>query len=75
LEATTQEFYSVKQVAKRLGVSKLTIQRRIADGKIKAFRTNGDSGPYRISQEALDEYMRYREEFPHGAPGYRAEVE
>lgn len=54
---TTQEFYSVKQVARRLGVSKLTIQRRIADGKIRAFRTNGESGPYRISQEALDEYV------------------
>ncbi len=58
METQTQEFYSVKQVARRLGVSKLTIQRRIADGKIKAFRTNGESGPYRISQEALDAFIQ-----------------
>ena len=52
-----QKLYTVEQVAKRLNVNVVTVRRKIKDKKLKAFRTNGDSGSYRISQDALTEYM------------------
>jgi excisionase family DNA binding protein len=39
----------------------VTVRRKIRQGKIQAFMTNGDSGEYRITQEALDAYMAFRE--------------
>lgn len=58
--------YSVKDVAELIGVHPMTITRRIRDGKLKAFRTNGDSGSYRITEEALNAYRQYREQYPFG---------
>jgi excisionase family DNA binding protein len=52
-----KEFYSVKEVAERLGVTPTTINRRILNKQLRACRTNGDSGPYRISEEDLQTFL------------------
>lgn len=54
----TEIYLSVKQVARRLGVHPITVKRRITEGKLKAIRTKGDSGAYRISEKALEEALQ-----------------
>jgi excisionase family DNA binding protein len=57
-----QDIYTVDDVARILQVHRMTVLRKIRQGKLKAFRTNGDSGPYRVKRDALDEYTAYREQ-------------
>jgi excisionase family DNA binding protein len=52
-----QEILTVSEVAKVLKVEPVTVLRRIRAKQIEAFRTNGDSGPYRVTSEALARYM------------------
>jgi excisionase family DNA binding protein len=53
--------HTVEDVARILQMHAVTVRRKIRQGKIQAFMTNGDSGEYRITQEALDAYMAFRE--------------
>jgi len=55
--------YTVSQAARILQVEPITVRRKIAQGKIKAFRLGDGIGPYRIHKEALDAYMQEREQF------------
>lgn len=56
----TVKWYTVDEVAEILSVSPKTIRRRISDGAIRVFR---DGGKFlRISEEALDEYLKAREQ-------------
>jgi len=52
-----QEIYTVEEVAEKLKVTKTTVSRRIREGKLKAFRTNGDTGSYRIREEDLRNFL------------------
>lgn len=52
-----QKQYTVKEVAAVLGVHPNTIKNMIHDGRMRAFKTKGHAGHYRISQEALEEYL------------------
>jgi len=54
-EIVTREWYSIKEVAHRLGVVPVTVERLVAQGKIKASRV----GPklIRIHQSELDRYV------------------
>jgi len=45
---------SVKTAAKYLGISEVTVKRRIREGKLKAYK---DGGYWRIKREWLDEYQ------------------
>lgn len=63
MEQPPQEtIYTVDDVARILQVHRMTVLRKIRRKKLIAFRTNGDSGPYRIPQSALNDYMAYREQ-------------
>jgi excisionase family DNA binding protein len=53
-----QQFYTVRQAAKLLQISPVTMHRRITEGKITFFRTNGDTGDIRISREAIDAFIQ-----------------
>jgi excisionase family DNA binding protein len=48
----------VRQAAKLLQISPVTMHRRIAEGKITFFRTNGETGDIRISREAIDAFIQ-----------------
>jgi excisionase family DNA binding protein len=50
-----ETMYTVDEVAKMLRVSTETIRKLIASGEIRAKRVGRQ---FRISQEALDEYLR-----------------
>jgi excisionase family DNA binding protein len=52
-----QEIYTVEEVAEKLKVTPTTVLRRIRDGKLNAFRTNGNSGSYRIKASELDAFQ------------------
>ena len=52
-----QEIYTVEEIAEKLKVTPTTVLRRIRDGKLNAFRTNGDSGSYRIKASDLDAFQ------------------
>jgi len=54
-EMVTREWYSIKEVAHRLGVVPVTVERLVANGKIQASRV----GPklIRIHQSELDRYV------------------
>ena len=53
--------YTVQDVARILQMHAVTVRKKIGQGKIQAFKTDGDSGEYRITQEALDAYMDFRQ--------------
>ncbi len=45
------------QVATRLGVSRVTVYRRVWDGSLPAFRV-GDTGPLRVEADAVEQLLR-----------------
>jgi excisionase family DNA binding protein len=55
----SQKLLSPAEVAARLGVSKITVYRRIADGSIPATRLgrDGASTPLRVSEQALERWL------------------
>lgn len=53
-----QQFYTVRQAADLLQMSTVTMHRRIREGKIAFFRTNGDTGDIRISREAINAFTQ-----------------
>lgn len=55
------EYFTVKEVAVKLKLKPLTIYRMIENGHLKAFRTRGDRGSYRITQEQIDECVQNME--------------
>jgi excisionase family DNA binding protein len=57
MQETSEEIYTVEEVARKLKVTPTTISRRIRDGKLNAFRTNGNSGSYRIKASELDAFQ------------------
>lgn len=59
--APQQAIYTVGDVAVMLQVHRMTVLRKIRQGELRHFRTNGDSGPYRITQEALSAYIAQQE--------------
>ena len=50
-----KEYYSIDEVAKKLSVSVKSVRRLVASGELESIRV---SNLYRISQEALDEFIR-----------------
>ena len=48
---------TVRQVAKRLNLSELTIRRRIARGDIPAIQVGGKHGPVRVNEDELAERL------------------
>lgn len=52
--------YTVEQAARLLQMHPVTVRRKIREGRILAFMTNGDSGEYRIKQSDLDAYTASR---------------
>ena len=61
-------FYTVQQIAKRLGISKLdVIYQLIRKGELKAVNVGVESitrPTWRISQEALDDFLAARQSRP-----------
>ena len=53
----TEKFYTVQEVAALLNYHQVTILKRIRQGKLQATRSNGDTGVFRISEEALQKYL------------------
>ena len=51
---TESPLLSVKEVARRLGVSVPTVRRRIRDGEIESYRVKG----VKASEEQLAEYLQ-----------------
>jgi excisionase family DNA binding protein len=49
--------WSASDVARRLGISRMSVYRRIRSGELEAYRV-GESGEYRITPEAVDELLR-----------------
>ena len=50
-----KEYYSIDEVAEKLSVSVKSVRRLVASGELESIRV---SNLYRISQEALDEFIR-----------------
>lgn len=61
IPATEPVIYTVSDVARILQMNRVTVIRKIREGKLVAFRTNGATGSYRIKQSDLDAYMACRE--------------
>jgi excisionase family DNA binding protein len=49
---------TVDETAERLRCSRVTVYRAVRNGRLRAVRLGTDHGPLRITQEALDAYMR-----------------
>jgi excisionase family DNA binding protein len=50
---------TIKEVAERLRLDPETIRLRIVSGELAAVKTgNGKTSPYRISEEALDDFLK-----------------
>lgn len=58
-----EEWLTVQEVADKLRVKAFTVRRAIRSGKLKAARIGGQSG-YRISPQAVKEYMEERSKAP-----------
>jgi excisionase family DNA binding protein len=52
-------FYTVKEIAAKFSVNVDTVRRWIREGILKAIPISGDRN-YRISQESLEEFIKYR---------------
>ncbi|MDD5103923.1 MAG: helix-turn-helix domain-containing protein [Candidatus Peribacteraceae bacterium] len=52
---TTQEFYSLSEVAKRLGLSKMTIYRYVKAKKLSAYQFGRD---FRVRAEDLERFIQ-----------------
>jgi excisionase family DNA binding protein len=51
-------YFSAEEVAKLLGISKMSIYRYIDEGKLRAIKTRGEfSGRVRIPADAVAEYL------------------
>lgn len=58
------EFYTAAQIAKTFQVSRQAVYDWIEEGRLKAVRPGGENGRLRISQEALDEFLKASEAAP-----------
>jgi excisionase family DNA binding protein len=52
------DFLTVKQVAERLGVSNASVYRLIEAGQLSAHRIGVGRGTLRVSEAALESYLR-----------------
>jgi len=55
---TEETFYTIKEIADRLRVNPRTVRKMIAEGEIEAIKVRDE---YRISQGALDDFMRRKQ--------------
>ncbi len=54
-----EELYTVKEVAKKLKVSESTINRWVADGKLKALKlSEGRKGAVRFREEDIRNFLK-----------------
>ena len=54
-----EELYTVKEVAKKLKVSESTINRWVADGKLKALKlSEGRKGAVRFREEDIQNFLK-----------------
>ncbi|UGS38940.1 helix-turn-helix domain-containing protein [Capillimicrobium parvum] len=52
------DLLTIRQVAGRLGLSPLSVRRRISSGELPAIRLgDSDSAPLRVAREDLDAYV------------------
>ncbi|MEO5576785.1 MAG: helix-turn-helix domain-containing protein [Gaiellaceae bacterium] len=56
-ETQTPALLTPAQVANRLGVSRVTVYRRVWDGSLPAFRV-GETGPLRFEADAVERLLR-----------------
>lgn len=56
----TTSLLSPAEVARRLGVGRMTVYRRIADGSLPAVRISGDAGPLRVPADELERWIERR---------------
>ena len=59
-----ETLYTVEEIAKLLSVHPETIRKWIKSGEMRAIKLGGPAG-YRISQSALDQFLREREDEAH----------
>ena len=52
-------YLSVKEAATILGLHEQTIREKIKSNQLKAFKTCGVNGSWRIKQEDLEEFAKY----------------
>lgn len=48
------DYFTIKQVEKKMNLKRNAIMKLIKDGKLGAYRTGGDTGSYRITQKQID---------------------
>ena len=58
-----KEWLTVKEAATKIGVGPITIRRAINKGELRAAKIGGRTG-FRISQQALKDYMDKKSEVP-----------
>jgi len=59
--ATQERFYSLEEVAQRLGVSERTVRRWIKSGELPAYKPGRE---YRIRDGELEEFLQSRKARP-----------
>ena len=55
--ATTTELLTIPEVARRLGLHRDTVYRKIAAGEIPALRLGGEHGPLRVPVDELERWL------------------
>jgi excisionase family DNA binding protein len=61
----TEKTYTVQEAIPMMNMTKQCINRAIIEGRLLATR-NRDRAPWRISQRAIDEYLKNRRVNPKG---------
>lgn len=55
--------YTTKKVMKLLGVSRMTVTRLLAQGKLKGYKLTGEAtSPYRIYKDSVDAFLAQRDQ-------------
>ncbi len=62
MENTSQEFYSTREAAVKLGLSLGTVQKMVEIGALSAWKTSG--GHRRVLASSLEDYIRSRQSSP-----------
>jgi len=62
MENTSQEFYSTREAAVKLGLSLGTVQKMVEIGALSAWKTSGGHG--RVLASSLEDYIRSRQSSP-----------
>jgi excisionase family DNA binding protein len=53
----SRRLLTIREVAERLGVSRRTVQRKIANGEIPAFQLGSKHSPIRVDERELEAWL------------------